>query len=494
MDIITMPVEEEKEPIDIIMLVEEENEPINITTLPVEVEKEPMDIIAMPVKEEKESMDIINMSVEEEKEPIGIMMPVEEERKPTDITLPMEEGKDPSNIVPVPVVEQKEPIDLITMPLLEQNKRDDLITVPLATQMEKCYLLDQAEEPLATLADLVTDKQKTTEVEPITHTIETERIPHIPLAETESPGIFHPTEATWSLSTNTESDNSPTDIREASSKPLSLPADDHLQQHKTVTTDYLPGKTVNPAEATGITAETITFSDEGIKGTIQPLSSKNLCEVNDKPDLLIGPTKIVDSWLTSQKSEKEQWVLVEKEELADFKEEGEDKLPRPASLNQEGDNQEEPKAEEEAVERASVCSTLSDPQLAGKSSSETSTPEELRTYEDSSSGVESHSDDVATSPQTTLTPDPDLGIHMGQEEGSDTPAGTPASKSNRAPHPLQNASLEELSEGTSLSSVIKSSEDNTIAHKMDMTALHAPRFHQFPENKDMKREQKKEVP
>lgn len=168
-------------------------------------------------------------------------------------------------------------------------------------------------------------------------------------------------------------------------------------------------------------------------------------------------------------------MLVQKEELADFREEAEDKPQRPASLNQEGDNQEEPKAEEEeAVERASVCSTLSDPQLAGKSSSETSTPEELRTYEDSSSGVESHSDDAATSPQTTLTPDPDLGIHMGQEEGSDTPAGTPASKSKGAPHPLQNASLEELSEGTSLSSVIQTSEEKEIARNVEVTGFTCP--------------------
>ncbi|PIO37084.1 hypothetical protein AB205_0188960, partial [Aquarana catesbeiana] len=481
---ITMHVEEEKEPIDITMPVEEENEPIGITmtvtegkepidiTMPVEEEKEPNDLLTLPVEEEREPTDMITMPTEEENEPIDIIMAAEKE--PIDITMPMEEGKKPNNVVPVPVVEQKEPIDLITMPLVEQNKPDDLITGPLATQMEKCYPLDLTEKPLATLVDLGIDKQQTLELEPIAHTVESEQLPLIPLAETESPGVSHPTETTWSLSTNnTEFDNSHTAITEASTKLLSLPADDHLQ-HKTVIADYLSEQTVNTAEATGITAEAITFSDERIKGTIQPLSSENQCEVNDKPNLLIGPIKTVDSWLSCQESAKEQWELVEKEELADFKEEEDDKPQRPASLNQEGDNQEEPKAEEEAGERASVCSTLSDPQLAGKSSSETSTPEELRTYEDSSSGVESHSDDVATSPQITLTPDPDLGIHMGQEEGSETPAGTPASKSNRAPHPLQNASLEELSEGTSLSSVIKPSEDNTIAHKMDMTCFTCP--------------------
>ncbi|XP_077326191.1 proline-rich protein 36 [Lithobates pipiens] len=468
---ITMPVEEEKEPIDITMPVEEEKEPIDIT-MPVEEEKEPNDLLTLPVEEEREPTDMITMPMEEEKEPIDITMAVEME--PIDIPMSMEEGKKLNNVVPVPVVEQKEPIDLKTMPLVEQNKPDDLITGLPATQMEKCYPLDLTEKPLATLVDLGIEKQQTLEVEPISHTIESEQLPLIPLAETESPGVSHPTETTWSLSTNnTEFDNSSTAITEASTKPLSLPADDHLQ-HKNVIADYLSEQTVNTAEATGITAEAITFSDEGIKGTIQPLSSENQCEVNDKPDLLTSPIKTVDSWLSCQESAKEQWELVEKEELADFKEEEDDKPQRPASLNQEGDNQEEPKAEEEAGERASVCSTLSDPQLAGKSSSETSTPEELRTYEDSSSGVESHSDDVATSPQITLTPDPDLGIHMGQEEGSDTPAGTPASKSNRAPHPLQNASLEELSEGTSLSSVIKPSEDNTIAHKMDMTCFTCP--------------------
>ncbi|XP_018416316.1 PREDICTED: proline-rich protein 36 [Nanorana parkeri] len=257
--------------------------------------------------------------------------------------------------------------------------------------------------------------------------------------------------------------------------PIVLLGDDHLQQDKAVTAFSLSEPTVNPAEATVTTAESITFSDEGIKGTIHAVSGENQHEVDNKPDLPMRPTEPVDSGASCQKSEKEQWVLVQKEELADFKEETEDKPQRPASLNQEGDNQEEPKAEEEAGERASVCSTLSDPQLAGKSSSETSTPEELRTYEDSSSGVESHSDDVATSPQTTLTPDPDLGIHMGQEEGSDTPAGTPASKVKGAPHPLQNASLEELSEGTSLSfSVIKTPEEKEVAHKMEVTGFTCP--------------------
>lgn len=195
------------------------------------------------------------------------------------------------------------------------------------------------------------------------------------------------------------------------------------------------------------------------------------CEYNE--NMFIRPSDKVDSWADGQEVEKEQWILVEKEELVDFKEEPEERPQRPARLNQEGGSQEEHnKAEEEAVERASVCSTLSDPQLAGKSSSETSTPEELRTYEDSSSGVESHSDDVATSPQTTLTPDPDLGIHMGQEEGSETPAGTPASNSKGTSHPLQNASIEELSEGTSFSGII--SENDQLLCKKEETSFTCP--------------------
>ncbi|XP_078387479.1 uncharacterized protein LOC144668894 isoform X2 [Cetorhinus maximus] len=69
----------------------------------------------------------------------------------------------------------------------------------------------------------------------------------------------------------------------------------------------------------------------------------------------------------------------------------------------------------------SKSSTLSGPDLAGKSSSTTSTPEELKDY-DSSSGVESKSDEKLESadlfiPQTELSPlddlmDQDLGIHL----------------------------------------------------------------------------------
>ncbi|XP_068130635.1 proline-rich protein 36 isoform X2 [Hyperolius riggenbachi] len=257
-------------------------------------------------------------------------------------------------------------------------------------------------------------------------------------------------------------------IPNMSSKHILLPHDDHAAQlHKTVSSSYLLEKTVRPEElsleATGETA------DEAINGTVHDLSRTQEKEDENQTDFHLSHGNSKDHY---PEPGKDQWVLVEKEELDDFKEETEEKLHRPASLNQEETHDEHKKAEEEAVERASVCSTLSDPQLAGKSSSETSTPEELRTYEDSSSGVESHSDDAATSPQTTLTPDPDLGIHMGHEEGSETPAGTPASKTMR--EPLQNSSMEELSEGTSLSGIIKSSDSDQIVRKKEVTGFTSP--------------------
>ncbi|XP_039202467.1 uro-adherence factor A-like isoform X1 [Crotalus tigris] len=79
---------------------------------------------------------------------------------------------------------------------------------------------------------------------------------------------------------------------------------------------------------------------------------------------------------------------------------------------------------------SSKSSTLSGPDLAGKSSSETSTPEELREY-DSSSGVESKSDDKLEqtchqllSPLEDLPGELDLGIHM--EKGDDEAETLPA--------------------------------------------------------------------
>ncbi|XP_072255814.1 proline-rich protein 36 isoform X2 [Pyxicephalus adspersus] len=476
-DFITMPAEEEKKTNDLITVSEDEqNEPIHLIPLPVVEQEESTDLITLPEEEDREPIDLITMPVQEEREPINIItLPEEEEREPIDlITMPVQEEMEP-DITTMPVGEEYKADDLITVPGVEQTQPIELLTLSKTTQIETCYPLDQTEESLATLAGLDIDNQEVVEVEPIAHAAETEQLPLFSLGETKTPGVQHPEEEAWSLSSNnTEFNISTTAVSKVSSEPILLPGDDNLQQHNNITADCLSEQTVNPAEATGVTAETITFSDEGIKGTIEALSGENRCEVDNKPDLLMWSTKTVDSWASCPKSVKEQWVLVEKEELADFKEHTEDKPQRPASLNQEGDNQEEPKAEEEAGERASVCSTLSDPQLAGKSSSETSTPEELRTYEDSSSGVESHSDDVATSPQTTLTPDPDLGIHMGQEEGSDTPAGTPASKSKGAPHLLQNASLEELSEGPSFSSVFKTSEDMEIAHKMEVSGFTCP--------------------
>ncbi|XP_077183456.1 proline-rich protein 36 isoform X2 [Paroedura picta] len=79
---------------------------------------------------------------------------------------------------------------------------------------------------------------------------------------------------------------------------------------------------------------------------------------------------------------------------------------------------------------SSKSSTLSGPDLAGKSSSETSTPEELRDY-DSSSGVESKSDErleqtchQMLSPLEDLPGELDLGIHM--EKGDDEAETLPA--------------------------------------------------------------------
>ncbi|XP_063148581.1 proline-rich protein 36 [Candoia aspera] len=79
---------------------------------------------------------------------------------------------------------------------------------------------------------------------------------------------------------------------------------------------------------------------------------------------------------------------------------------------------------------SSKSSTLSGPDLAGKSSSETSTPEELREY-DSSSGVESKSDEKLEqtchqllSPLEDLPGELDMGIHM--EKGDDEAETLPA--------------------------------------------------------------------
>uniref|UniRef100_A0A8C5SLS9 Uncharacterized protein n=1 Tax=Laticauda laticaudata TaxID=8630 RepID=A0A8C5SLS9_LATLA len=79
---------------------------------------------------------------------------------------------------------------------------------------------------------------------------------------------------------------------------------------------------------------------------------------------------------------------------------------------------------------SSKSSTLSGPDLAGRSSSETSTPEELREY-DSSSGVESKSDEKLEqtchqllSPLEDLPGELDLGIHM--EKGDDEAETLPA--------------------------------------------------------------------
>nr|XP_046270870.1 mucin-5AC [Scatophagus argus] len=70
-------------------------------------------------------------------------------------------------------------------------------------------------------------------------------------------------------------------------------------------------------------------------------------------------------------------------------------------------------------------STLSGTALAAHSSSETSTPEELRDY-DSSSGVESHSDKQQTPVPASVQPDmeQDLGIHLEKGDGEEEEAET----------------------------------------------------------------------
>ncbi|KAF7654571.1 hypothetical protein LDENG_00067870 [Lucifuga dentata] len=73
----------------------------------------------------------------------------------------------------------------------------------------------------------------------------------------------------------------------------------------------------------------------------------------------------------------------------------------------------------------SQSSTLSGTALAVHSSSETSTPEELRDY-DSSSGVESHSDKQQTPVPASVQPDmeQDLGIHLEKGDGEEEEAET----------------------------------------------------------------------
>ncbi|KAM4676588.1 uncharacterized protein O3C94_009035 [Discoglossus pictus] len=233
--------------------------------------------------------------------------------------------------------------------------------------------------------------------------------------------------------------------------------------------------------------KSINFSvkqENYLEETIDTKEPTQVCNAENATEELSQP---LDMFLCSSQMKKAadflsspedegSWVMVKREELLDFKEEAEDKPCRPVSLSHEGEEKEDDrKGEEERETVASACSTLSDPQLAGQSSSETSTPEELRTYEDSSSGVESHSDDMVTSPPTTLTPDPDLGIHMGQEEGGETPAGTPASKGHRAPHTLEDSDRGGHSQGAARSEVFDPSKTNPTVMKKEVSGSNCPR-------------------
>ncbi|XP_051243252.1 LOW QUALITY PROTEIN: nascent polypeptide-associated complex subunit alpha, muscle-specific form [Dicentrarchus labrax] len=78
-----------------------------------------------------------------------------------------------------------------------------------------------------------------------------------------------------------------------------------------------------------------------------------------------------------------------------------------------------------AAPAGGMSSALSGTALAAHSSSETSTPEELRDY-DSSSGVESHSDKQQTPVPASVQPDmeQDLGIHLEKGDGEEEEAET----------------------------------------------------------------------
>ncbi|KAM4747292.1 proline-rich protein 36 [Rhinophrynus dorsalis] len=236
-----------------------------------------------------------------------------------------------------------------------------------------------------------------------------------------------------------------------------------------------PDKLINPP------VETVIFSSNHLapvfsqsKGSHQDMEPESGDEDNASSQLK-GSSACVNEAIDSGDSSDEHtesWVLVNKEELDDFRNETEERPHRPVTLSHEGEEmEEEKKREEDGETMASGCSTLSDPQLAAQSSSETSTPEELRTYEDTSSGVESHSDDVATSPPTMITPDPDLGIHMGQEEGVETPGDNPASKSQGTSHHLRDVCTGEQSEGPAPSSIFDHSESDTGGWKREMTVF-----------------------
>ncbi|XP_075063015.1 proline-rich protein 36 isoform X2 [Mixophyes fleayi] len=389
--------------------------------------------------------------------------------------------------------------------LMELEKPVNTINIPVMPTVENHsfnYPLKYVEESATPTAESVRKPNCTAEVESVTVTSESERSPLKSSMVPEITMIVDSAEQVYNLSANIdidveqslkENNSKTTEELHASREPVPLTAEESLKPLQKPTdlveeTMTISVEATNPfIEATEDSVENTTFSEESvvpqselthtlslIKNTVQTLSTEQSCEANNASDVLLYHTMTVGPSAIPQESEKESWVLVQRDELADFKENAEERPLRPATLGQEGDMQEEQnKTEEEVVERASVCSTLSDPQLAGQSSSETSTPEELKTYEDTSSGVESHSDEVATSPQTTLTPDPDLGIHMGQEEGADTPAGTPASKSKGVPHPLQNAGIEGQSQDTS-PSAISDSENDQIVRKREVTAVNCP--------------------
>ncbi|KAG8574434.1 hypothetical protein GDO81_009183 [Engystomops pustulosus] len=390
---------------------------------------------------------------------------------------------------------EEEPIkhDILNHP--EETEDDDIPTpTPENTNYSLQYLVNQSEnleyitsgnqhstEELKPMTDLLVDTEfyvsmETTEEE--TNISKNQDIAE-EIENNKPPTPENPLTNEESLTLETILDNNTTSVLEQSNATKVLDQNNvtDIQEHFMPVEEAKSATEYTEDEPTDISYTEASFVERThypATNTLSVFQTDQNVEVSETSDV-----EKVDLLNHPPETEKEPWVVVKMDELLDFKEEPDERPLRPATLNQEAEVQDEQKAEE-LVERASVCSTLSDPQLAAKSSSETSTPEELRTYEDSSSGVESHSDDAATSPQTTLTPDPDLGIHMGQEEGTETPAGTPASNNKGVPPPLQIVDIEEQSQSSSPSG-IESSENNPIVRKKEMMASTESREHDYEE-------------
>ncbi|XP_075714873.1 uncharacterized protein LOC142750031 isoform X2 [Rhinoderma darwinii] len=406
----------------------------------------------------------------------------------------------------------QEPIKYEVLMQPDEPERETNLQAPTTreTNYSLHYELNQPEEPMTSESLTSTENQNSTaELEPVTADQEKSQVKSS--VDSDFYVTMDPTEQLRKLSTNQDIEEDikgkktpTTQVFYVSEEPILSTDEESLEPLDNTTYVLQKDKPTEilqqsiPVEGAKPSTD-VSFSDESMcishteatsqepafspaRNTMSKLTTEQKVEVSKSTDLLMHPLQNVDPCVHPQEKERETWVVVKMEELSDFKEEPEERPLRPASLNQDAEVQDaQCKVEEELAERASVCSTLSDPQLAAKSSSETSTPEELRTYEDSSSGVESHSDDAATSPQTTLTPDPDLGIHMGQEEGTETPAGTPASNNKGVPPTLQIVDIEGQSQSIAPSGICDSSENIQIVRKKEMTASTESREHDFEE-------------